>query len=321
MSSTEAKRSPDFFIVGHPKSGTTALYEMLRRHPEIYMPSLKEPSFLAPDQPRRIQRASAGALPATPEEYLRLFVCARADQRVGEASSAYLVSRAAPKRIAEIQPHARIIAILREPAGLLRSLHLQLLHDHVETEKSLRKAIALEGPRGEGKLLPPSSPRPEALQYSERVCFVEQLRRYHEVFGRERVLVLIYDDFRRDNEATVRRVFRFLDVDDGVAVEALEANPTVGMRSQQLDELVHAVSVGHGTVSRMVKGAVKVVVPRRVRHAALGAVRRRFVLAPAPPVDEALMLELRLRYRSEVVAVSEYLDRDLVSLWGYDQLD
>ena len=40
-------RLPDFFIVGHSKSGTTALYEMLRQHPQIYLPAAKEPWFFA----------------------------------------------------------------------------------------------------------------------------------------------------------------------------------------------------------------------------------------------------------------------------------
>jgi hypothetical protein len=41
---------------------------------------------------------------------------------------------------------------------------------------------------------------------------------------------------------------------------------------------------------------------------------------PSAP-DEALMAELRRRYRPEVQALSEYLDRDLIELWGYDRLD
>ncbi|MGC2374988.1 MAG: sulfotransferase [Solirubrobacteraceae bacterium] len=316
-----SRATPDFFLVGHPKSGTTALYEMLRRHPQIYMPELKEPSFLAPDQSRRFQRAGSGPLPGTLEEYLALFEAARPGQRVGEASSAYLMSQAAPARIAELQPDARIVAILREPASLLRSLHLQLLQDHVETERSLRRAISLESARREGRHIPPRSPRPEALQYSERVRFAEQLRRYHGVFGRERVLVLLYDDFRRENEATVRRVLRFLGVDDdGVDVVGVEANPTVRVRSQRLDRLVHSVSVGRGPVGRLVKGPVMALAPRRVRRGVLGAVRTRVVLASPPAVDHDLMLELRRRYLPEVLAVSEYLDRDLVSLWGYDRL-
>jgi hypothetical protein len=44
------------------------------------------------------------------------------------------------------------------------------------------------------------------------------------------------------------------------------------------------------------------------------------VYAKPPPVDESLATELRRRYEGEVVALSEYLGRDLVSLWGYDEL-
>ena len=56
-------RIPEFFIVGHPKSGTTALYEMLRTHPQIYMPELKEPAYFATDLRTRFQRPAAGPLP------------------------------------------------------------------------------------------------------------------------------------------------------------------------------------------------------------------------------------------------------------------
>ena len=139
-----AQRIPDFFIVGHAKSGTTALYEMLRRHPQIYMPEREEePWFFATDMRPRF-RPKAAAPPETLDEYLALFKDARADQLVGERSSSYLWSRTAARGIAEVRPDARIIAILREPASFLRSLHLQLLQNHAETEKDFRKAIALE---------------------------------------------------------------------------------------------------------------------------------------------------------------------------------
>src|SRR5947209_10802498 len=86
-------RIPDFFIVGQHKSGTTALYEMLRRHPQIYMPDLKEPRFFASDL--RPLMGSAAALPDTFEEYTALFEAAAEGQRVGEASPSYLRSRVA----------------------------------------------------------------------------------------------------------------------------------------------------------------------------------------------------------------------------------
>jgi hypothetical protein len=229
-----ARRAPDFFIVGHPKCGTTALYEMLRRQPGIYMPALKEPQFFAEEM--RVG-ARPEHLPDTLEEYLALFDGARVDELLGEASPSYLRSHTAAGAIAELQPDARIIAILREPASLLRSVHLQFVQAAIESEHDLRKALALEPERRQGRNLPRHGFWPLALQYSEHVHYVEQLRRYHAAFGSEQVLVLIYDDFRADNEGTVREVLRFLGVEDASPVQTLEANPTVAARSRALTPL------------------------------------------------------------------------------------
>ena len=312
-------RLPDFLIVGQPKAGTTALYEMLRRHPQIFMPAGKEPWYFARELHERTPPRPEGT-PATLEQYLALFAAARPGQRVGEASALYLWSRTAARGIAEVAPGAQIVAILREPASLLRSLHLQFVETYVETVADLRTALSLEAARREGRRVPRHTYWPQALLYSEHVRYVEQLRRFHELFGRERVLVLIYDDFRTDNEATVRRVLRFLDVDDTVPIESVEANPTVGARSQRLHELLHAVSVGHGPLSLAVKEAVKALTPTGLRRRARDAAQRRILFAEPPSPDAELMAELRRRFKGEVVALSEYLGRDLVTFWGYEDV-
>jgi hypothetical protein len=316
----DGQRRPDFFIVGQAKSGTTALYEMLRRHPQIHMPDRKEPWYLASELLERTPPRPGGT-PQNVEEYLAWFEGARPDQRVGEASALYLWSRTAASRIAQLQPEARIVAILREPASLLRSLHMQFVRIYAETENDFPTAISLEGARREGRNLAAHSYWPKALLYSEHVRYVEQLRRFHAVFPPEQVLVLIYDDFQQDNDATVRTVLRFLEVDDTAPIEVMEANPTMGVRSQRLHELVHAVSVGHGPVSHAVKAAVKAVTPTRLRRSALRATQRSVVYVEPPKPDERFMLELRRRFKGEVVALSEYLDRDLVALWGYDSVE
>ena len=247
---------------------------------------------------------------------------AQPGQRIGEASSSYLLSSTAAERIAQLRPDARIVAILREPASFLRSLHIQLLRTHVESQKSFAKAIALEPARRAGKRIPRRSHRPQLLLYSDHVHYVEQLRRYHDAFGPEQVLVLIYDDFRADNEGTVRGVRRFLGVEQDAPVEVADANPTVkAMRSQQLDELVNVVSVGRGPVSRAVKAGLKAVTSSALRERALRATQRHVVMGRPQPVDEQLTLDLRRRFKGEVEAIGEYLDRDLVTLWGYDSLD
>ena len=312
-------RVPDFFIVGQSKSGTTALYEILREHPQIYMSVPKEPVFMASDHHQGLW-AMVRTRPRTLEEYLALFAAAGPEQRAGEASSVYLWSQTAAANIAALQPQARIIAILREPASFLHSLHLQMVQNHIETVKDFGKALSLEGPRRRGVSVPRGCVWPQALLYSERVRYVEQLRRFGDVFASEDVLVLIYDDFRADNEGTVRRVLDFLGVDGAVPIVAREANPTVRLRSKRLDGLIHGASVGRGPVMKGVKVGIKAVTSRRLRRGALG-LRGRVVYGEPRAPDEQLMLELRRRFKGEVEALSNYLDRDLVELWGYGSVD
>jgi hypothetical protein len=313
-------RVPDFFVVGHAKSGTTALYEMLARHPGIFMPVSKEPWFLADELMERTPPRPEGTA-QTLEQYEALFANATAEQRVGEASALYLWSKTASGRIAELRPDARIVAILREPASFLRSLHMQFVESYVETEADLRSALALEPARRRGEHLPRHTYWPKALIYSEHTRYVELLKRYHERFPAEQILVLIYDDFRSDNAETVRKVLRFLDVDDSVPVQSREANLSVSVRSGAAHQLLHAVSVGHGPASRTVKAAIKRVTPRSARRRVLRMTRRKLVYGPPAPPDEALMAELRRGLKGEVIALSDYLGRDLVSMWGYDDVD
>src|SRR6478736_5035531 len=117
-----------------------------------------------------------------------------------------------------------MIAILGEPAIFSLALHLNLLTHVTESEKDCRKAVALDDARRQGREIPRYAFWPGALIYSDRVRYVEQLRRYHAVFPREQVLVLIYDDFRADNAGTVQRILRFLDIDDSWPVPVLDAN-------------------------------------------------------------------------------------------------
>jgi Sulfotransferase family len=313
-------RLPDFFLVGHGKSGTTAMYEMLRRHPQVYMPDFKEPGFFADELSVRTPPRPEGT-PRTIAEYAACFDAAEPGQLVGEATALYLWSQTAAARIAQARPEARIIAVLREPAEFLRSLHLQFVQTYIESEDDFAKAMALESQRREGREIPRYTYWPLLLNYSEHVRYVEQLNRYRAVFPSEQMKVMIYDDFRADNEATIRELLRFLEVDESVPVHTVEANPTVVPRSQTLNELVHAVGVGRGPVSRTIKGAIKAVTPAGPRRAAFHGVKRALVFGDPPAADEELLDELRVRFKGEVEAASEYLERDLVALWGYDRFD
>lgn len=316
------KRSPDFFVVGHPKCGTTALYEMLRLHPQVFMPDLKEPWFFATEllrHPPTVSVAIPEGIPKTLDEYLALFEGAEPKQLAGEASPLYLWSRFAASGIAKLQPKARIIAVFREPASFLRSLHLELVQRNQEPEKDLRAAIHAEEARRQGRYVAPSAWYwPTVVLYSDYVQYAQQLRRYQELFPPEQILVIVYDDFRHDNETIMRRVQRFLGIDDTYPIEPMEVNPSVRVRSTYLNNLVRTISTGDGPVPGAIKTFIETVAPQELRHKALETTQRHLIYTKPEPPDDKLMVELRRRYKNEVEALSEQLGRDLVTLWGYD---
>lgn len=311
---------PDFFLVGHHKSGTTAMYQMLRRHPQIFMPDLKEPRFMADDLPWQGPAGRRRPHPETAEDYLALFAGAGPEQIRGEASATYLFSGTAAARIAEVRPDAKIVAILREPVSFLRSLHTTYLQIRFEVEPDLGAAIALEPERRAGRRLPPEAYLPQLLQYTEQVRYLDQLRRYEQRFDPANLLVLIYDDFQQDNQGVVRRVLRFLGVDDSVTLEPLEANVTTwSYRSPRMDAALRSAALGRGRLWAPVGRVARALTTQRLRRGAVRTLRGRFVVEGAPPLRPELARELRERLRPEVAALGEHLGRDLLALWGYGE--
>ena len=174
-------RLPDFFIVGQPKSGTTALHHMLRSHPQIFMPENKEPWFFADELHERTPPRPAGT-PRSLAEYTALFAAAgpRAAGR-GGVGAVPVVAHGGPgdrgrrpRRARDRDP-----ARARQPAALAAPAVPRNL---VETEPDLRSALELEPSRREGRNVPRHTYWPQALAYSEHVRYVEQLSRYSERF-------------------------------------------------------------------------------------------------------------------------------------------
>ncbi len=312
------RRVPEFFVVGHAKSGTTALHAMLEPHPELFLPVLRETQFLARGPGQRAEPSGeARRRPRTLEAYLALFAEAAPGQRAGEISTAYLRTPEAAERIAALRPDARIIAFFREPASFVRSLHLQLLQVGFETERDLSRALALEAQRSVGRSLP-AGEWPESLLYMRHTRYTEQLRSYRERFGAERVLWLLYEDFREDNEKIVREVLRFLGVDRSVEIPQSEANPTVRVRSRRAERVVHALSTGRSPLARTLGSTVKAVTPASLRRGALRTVRGAIVDRAPAEEDERVMAELRSGLRAEVESFAAYTGReDLLARWGY----
>ncbi|HXM87560.1 MAG TPA: sulfotransferase [Solirubrobacteraceae bacterium] len=311
-----AGRLPDFFVIGHEKCGTTALYRILRSHPEVFMPELKEPRFFSREPGPPPPGAAAGALPRTLEAYLELFAPARAEQLAGEASPQYIRSANAAARIAELQPRARAIALLREPVSFLRSFHLACVRSGQEDQRDLRKALELEPQRRRGERIPSGCRAPARLLYSEHVRYVEQLRRFEDALSRERVHVIVYDDLRRANERVARDALRFLGLDERLPIDVSRGGGSARKSVRNLT--VHRLAIALKRARRRPDSA-----PAALRAldaltpAWLEAAARRALYAPPPPLDRRLAADLRARFEPDVAALGDHIGRDLLREWGY----
>jgi len=317
-----AARTPDFFIAGHQKCGTTALYLTLSQHPEIFLPDVKEPWFFGRELRSRFPKASTRSRPNTLEDYLELFADAAPDQVAGEASPQTIRSSSAAREIAALRPDAKIVVLMREPAAFLRSLHLQLVVTNIEDEPDFGKALALEQLRRSGQRIPRRSVSPQSLLYSDHVRYAEQLARLHESFPSQQVLVLIYEEYRRDNAGTVARVLDFLGVDAGAAMEPVETDKLKDVRSMRLHQLRSAIrraGLNPAKRGRLVR-TVDLIAPKSLSSDSIAGAFRRVAYRSQRAPDEQLLLQLRSRFKPEVVALSERLDRDLVALWGYENI-
>lgn len=196
------RRGPTFIIAGAPRSGTTWLYQLLDRHPDIFMakPGRPEPKFFLVDElyARGIEYyfdtwfAGAGARPAA-----------------GEKTTNYLESAVAATRIRQHLPAVQLVFILREPAQRAYSNWAWSRMNGMETE-DFETALALEDER-ERQLEPRLRyARPHA--YFSRGLYAAMLRPYLDLFPAPQVLCLKFDDIIRRPDGLASRLHRFLGV-------------------------------------------------------------------------------------------------------------
>jgi hypothetical protein len=292
-------RTPNFFIVGAPKSGTTAVYRYLHEHPEIWMPDEKEPHHFAPD-------LAASKFIADREEYLTLFREAGDAPRVGEASVYYLYSRRAAAEIRSFEPRSRIIVMLRNPVDMIYSLHSQAFYSGYEDLDSFEEALAAEDDRRLGRRIPAHGYFQQSLLYRDIGRYAEQVRRFIDAFGSEQVQVILYDDFERAPADAYRACLEFLGVDPDFRVDFERVNANKRVRSPMLQRLAAG--------NRGLRRAMRRVFPLFYSRAYQFFYRLNTVETDRPPLEPALRARLSSEFRDDVRELGRLLGRDL-STW------
>lgn len=301
MAPRPAVRKPEFFIVGAPRCGTSALKAYLEQHPELFLPPTKlEPHFFGSDLPHQ-------GIVQDEETYLALFAGAAHSQKLGEKSARYLFSKRAAAEIKAYQPSAKIIALVRSPVEQISSFHAYRVFLGVEPLTDLKEALEAEEDRRRGHRLPPGRRPRESWWYLYRDCarYTEQIERYLDVFGRESVHVIIFDDLVAEPEAVYKETLRFLGVSPDFKPDFRKVHGSRRSRSRALQSFLT-------DPPEPLRGLVRSFVPILVRERLIWALRH---LGSSPearqPPNEALKRQLKEEFRPEVERLSALLGRDL----------
>lgn len=294
------ERRPDFIIVGAPKSGTTAMYHYLRHHPDLFLPARKELRYFGRDLDIRDRKELSF------DEYLEHFQPAPAASTVGAAYVWYLYSRSAAQEIHAFNPQVRIIAMLRNPVTMLPALHSEHLSNGNEDIADFTEALEAEPARRRGERIPAHAHLPEGLYYSAVPRYASQLRRYFSHFGRERVHVVIFDDFVAFPEAAYSGTVRFLGVRDDFRPPAFDVvNASKRLRSERLRHFL-------ARPPAFPRLLIRRVVPARIRRDWHERAKRwNIITAPRAPVPAPTIDRLRELFVDEVRDLSDLLERDL----------
>ena len=179
---------PNLFVIGAMKCGTSSIHEYLNLHPEIYMSEKKELDFFVEEM-----NWGKGI-----DWYKKQFP--RASKILGESSTNYTkypLLRNVAQKIYEHCPDAKIIYLVRDPYKRIISHYIHNVSEGTENR-------SLENKLSDG----------DGIHYINTSKYRMQLQQYLKYFNEDQIHIIQYERLISDPFNVMRKVFRFLGVDD-----------------------------------------------------------------------------------------------------------
>ena len=199
---------PNFIIIGAMKAATTSLYTYLKQHPDIFMTSVKEPMFFNNYNKKNnyIIKGRKNKKITTLKQYYNLFNDVKKETAIGEASPSYISDKDCPIIIKENLPNIKIIAVLRQPVERAYSNYLHVQRSGKEIIHDFEEAFNEEKVRIEKNWSP-------LYHYKSKGFYFEQLNRYYNLFPKENIHIVLFEEIIKDPKSVSKKIFEFLNVD------------------------------------------------------------------------------------------------------------
>lgn len=192
---------PNFFVVGAARAGTDSLYNYLYNIPGIFMPSIKSIGYFSSSDPNKFLNK---------KRYLEFFKDVKNETAIGEVNPDYLFDAKASKLIHDVIPNAKIIISLRNPSHAAYSLYLHK-HKHGQIKLPFHSALTNYSNSSEQNRI-----THEIHKIIQTAFYSEPVKRYFEEFGNDKVKIIIFEEFIKNTENTIREILKFLDVDNKI---------------------------------------------------------------------------------------------------------
>ncbi len=293
---------PDFLIIGAPRSGTTSLHSYLKQHPQIFLPEFKEPTFFAynPHDQKvvqwytRLEKAYRGLIRSM-DDYKKLFADTGDALVAGESSTGYLLYPDSYKNIKKAIPDVKLIASLRNPIDASYSLYnWAYMAKVIDTpfykfsEDQQIKAI-----RDIDKI------------YFNPYFYFRNLKRYYDLFNPAQIKVLIFEEWTKSPEPTLKQIFEFLGVDEKFQPEITVCYQSNIIRSNKIAFFMKTLLRKTGEiltpVSPRLSGKLQ-----RIAYS-------KFSKKP-PPLSPYVREKILKIYKDDIVKLEDLLQKDL-SFW------
>jgi hypothetical protein len=296
---------PNFFILGAPKCGTTAMAVYLGDHPEVLMSDPKEPAFWASDYPGA--RRSQAVPMETLSDYESLFK-ARTDQHrvVGEATALYLSSQCAVEAILDYNAESRFLVMVRNPIAFAAAFHHEMLFRMREDVEDFGTAWRLRHERAVGRSIPRACDEPRMLDYHRMGLFGAQLNRAQSVISHDRLKIVFLEDLKANPRDVYAETLSFLDLPEDGRREFPVLNRRKAARSRLLNRIYFANRGPLGAVVKRGRRCGKRLAPLRAMWS-----RLQYKPRPTAPLPAGLHEELRNAFQEDVGLLAELTERDL----------